>query len=153
MLIDFVLFPGRFEGACATLRELNLDQNKFTELPSYIGRASPHLYYLTFQNNQIRDLPTEFTSLHNLREINFSFNKFTSIPACLYELPVLEILLAQDNKIESIDVDGLKRLPRLATLNLDNNNIAQCPPELGFLPLVWVIRSRRTIIIVPEISI
>lgn len=125
----------RFETACANLRELDLDHNKFTELPAWIGLGCPHLCYLTFQNNQLQDLPKEFANLLQLREINFSYNKFKAIPSCLYELPLLEILLAQDNKIECIDVENMKRLPRLATLNLDNNNIQQCPPELGYLPL------------------
>lgn len=36
-----------------------------------------------------------------------------------------------DNKIDSIDADGIKQLPVLATLDLQNNNISQVPPELG----------------------
>lgn len=53
----------------------------------------------------------------------------------MYELRSLEILLARDNKIEKIDVSatGLAALPRLATLDLANNNIDHVPPELGLL--------------------
>lgn len=39
--------------------------------------------------------------------------------------------MANDNKIETIEVDGLKSLAALGTLDLQNNNIAQVPPELG----------------------
>lgn len=57
------------------------------------------------------------------------------IPACVYELCSLEILLARDNKIEKIDVSatGLTAIPKLATLDLANNNIDHVPPELGLL--------------------
>lgn len=34
-------------------------------------------------------------------------------------------------QIDFIDVDGLLCLPLLATLDLQNNNIAQVPPKLG----------------------
>lgn len=55
------------------------------------------------------------------------------LPKCVYELVGLEILLARDNQIEVIDAspEGLAAMPRLATLDLSNNNIAQVPPELG----------------------
>ena len=36
-----------------------------------------------------------------------------------------------DNKIDNIDATGLQQLPVLATLDLQNNNISQVPPELG----------------------
>lgn len=43
----------------------------------------------------------------------------------------LEILLLNDNNIDEINVDGFKKLTRLATLNLANNNINHVPPEFG----------------------
>ena len=49
----------------------------------------------------------------------------------LYKLPKLEILFVNDNKLDNIDAAGLKQLPALATLDLQNNNISQVPPELG----------------------
>lgn len=57
------------------------------------------------------------------------------LPSCVYELVSLEILLARDNKIEQIHAteSGLAALPRLATLDLANNNIEQVPPILGKL--------------------
>ena len=35
------------------------------------------------------------------------------------------------SQIDFIDVDGLLCLPLVATLDLQNNNIAQVPPKLG----------------------
>ena len=53
------------------------------------------------------------------------------MPEVLYKLPKLEIVFVNDNKIDSIDAEGLKQLPALATLDLQNNSISQIPPELG----------------------
>lgn len=60
-------------------------------------------------------------------------HSFTTLPPCVYELVGLEILLVRDNKLEAIDASsaGLARMPRLATLDLANNDIAQIPNELG----------------------
>lgn len=65
--------------------------------------------------------------------------RFTSIPSCLYSTRNLEILIAVNNKIEKIDLDGLRNLPFISVLDLHNNNIAQVPPELGLLPLKCVL--------------
>lgn len=57
--------------------------------------------------------------------------RFTEIPDCIYNIASLEILLANGNKITTINIDGLSKLKRLATLDLANNNINHVPPELG----------------------
>lgn len=43
--------------------------------------------------------------------------------------------MLRDNKIEHIVAteDGIKKLKRLAKLDLTNNNISSLPPELGIL--------------------
>ena len=53
------------------------------------------------------------------------------MPSVVYQLKKLENLFADTNKITQIDADGFKGLPMLATLDLQNNNIDQVPPELG----------------------
>lgn len=57
--------------------------------------------------------------------------RFTKLPSVLYSFPKLEIIFANDNKVETIEAEGLKKLSALATLDLQNNNVAQVPPELG----------------------
>lgn len=59
------------------------------------------------------------------------FDRFTTLPSSLYEMKKLEIIFADNNKITMIDAAGFKNLPMLATLDLQNNNIEQVPPELG----------------------
>lgn len=55
------------------------------------------------------------------------------MPECIYEMPNLEILIANDNKMSSINVPALSKLKYLANLDLSNNNIGYVPPELGNL--------------------
>ena len=68
-----------------------------------------------------------------MRELTISFNRFREIPAVVFTWSKLENILACDNQIGAIDVAGLKRLPMIATLDLQNNDIMQVPPELGLI--------------------
>lgn len=58
---------------------------------------------------------------------------FEFLPKGLYELQGLEILVASDNHIKTLNVAGLEGLPRLNTLDLRNNDIEYVPPILGNL--------------------
>lgn len=40
-------------------------------------------------------------------------------------------MLISDNQLKQIDIDGLQKLKRLATLDLTNNNIDNVPFQLG----------------------
>lgn len=62
--------------------------------------------------------------------------RFEAVPSSLYGSAGLEILIARDNKITAIDAAGLASIPRLATLDLANNNIESVPPQLGLLRLL-----------------
>jgi Leucine-rich repeat (LRR) protein len=112
------------------------------------------LQYLEVSQNCLTDLPSTFDKLEQLREINISYNRYRNsiqnkifkainiklnrfeiIPSCLFGNPGLEILLARDNKIKEIDSAGLGSIPRLAALDLANNDISIVPPQLGLLRL------------------
>ena len=41
--------------------------------------------------------------------------------------------MLSDNRIQTIDTEGLKQLSKLTILDLGNNNIGTVPPELGLL--------------------
>ncbi|XP_074641681.1 leucine-rich repeat-containing protein 40-like [Tubulanus polymorphus] len=112
------------------LQQLNLGFNRLTTVSSDVGLFI-NLIYLDLRNNQLHDLPEDVKQLHKLREISIAYNRLKSIPKALYGLPKLEILLASDNQIDKLDVTGIKETPVLATLDLQNNNISQVPPELG----------------------
>ena len=55
------------------------------------------------------------------------------LPSALFRCMNLEIILASDNQIETVNPEGLKGLPKIATLDLRNNNISQVPPHLGLV--------------------
>jgi len=123
-------WPQRISCVCGSLTELNLGINRLTSVPPEVGQLHK-LRMLDLRNNQLSGLPAELKSLLFLRELIISCNRFKEVPAVVHSLSRLEILLACDNQIESIDAEGFKRMPQLATLDLQNNDIASVPPELG----------------------
>ncbi|ELU16143.1 hypothetical protein CAPTEDRAFT_182426 [Capitella teleta] len=130
-------YPKQIESLKDSLCELNLSFNKLTTIDASIGCLS-RLVMLDLGGNQLLSLPAELSNASSLRELVISFNRFTSIPSVVYSLPCLEIILAGSNQIAEIDAQGLKSLAQLATLDLQNNDIRQVPPELG---LVTQLRS------------
>ena len=59
------------------------------------------------------------------------FPRLAAVPPVLYGVASLEIILASDNQITEIEVEPLRKLSRLATLDLRNNSIAHVPAKLG----------------------
>ncbi|XP_044755833.1 leucine-rich repeat-containing protein 40-like [Coccinella septempunctata] len=114
------------------LKELNMSINMIREVPHFIGDFS-HLMYLNLASNKLTDLPLTLSSLVYMRELVLTNNGFLDLPNCVYELKGLEILLANDNKLSAINVEGFKKLTNLAVLDLSNNSINHVPPELGLL--------------------
>lgn len=114
--------------------EIDVSHNCITALPSFICQFN-RIAYLNLSSNRLTDLPSEVGVLSTLRELNIANNRFAAMPDGVYKLMGLEILLARDNQIEKIDASetGLGALPRLATLDLANNNIDHVPPTLGNL--------------------
>lgn len=115
-------------GKCLT--DLNMSLNKITSLPSDFG-CLLKLSSLDLSINQLSDLPDSFSRLITLREINISNNRFRNLPSVLYSLKTLEIILASGNQIQAVEVNSLLPMSSLSTLDLQNNDIAQVPPQLG----------------------
>lgn len=53
------------------------------------------------------------------------------MPEVIYKLKNLETLLIANNQLSEIDAVKLQSLTKLASLDLQNNNISMVPPELG----------------------
>lgn len=60
-----------------------------------------------------------------------SASRFKVFPSVLYRILALETVLLSNNQVGSIDPLQLKRMDRLGTLDLQNNDLLQVPPELG----------------------
>ncbi|XP_016960500.2 leucine-rich repeat-containing protein 40 isoform X4 [Drosophila biarmipes] len=112
--------------------ELVLSNNLIGYVPQFISQFT-RISYLNLSNNLLNDLPNEFGVLNSLRELNIANNRFQFIPNCVYELQGLEILIASENHIKTLNVSGLQSMPRLSTLDLRNNDIDTVPPTLGNL--------------------
>lgn len=113
-----------------TVMELNLGFNKITSLSPDIGLFLK-LTFLDLRNNGLSSLPQDMCSLQSLRELTLSYNRFGEVPPVVYELRKLEIFFINNNQVSNVDSAGFLQLPVLATLDLQNNNISQVPPELG----------------------
>ncbi|XP_015176087.1 PREDICTED: leucine-rich repeat-containing protein 40-like [Polistes dominula] len=116
-----------------TVTDLKLTSNNLTHLPEWIGEKYKHLQALDLSKNHLLSLPSTIGLLKYLRNIDISFNRFTELPEHIYEISSLETLVINDNMVTNIDVPSLKKLKKLAVLNLANNNIDNVPAELGTL--------------------
>nr|XP_056700265.1 leucine-rich repeat-containing protein 40 isoform X2 [Euleptes europaea] len=89
------------------------------------------LTHLDCRNNILTSLPDEMETLARLQIINLAFNRFKVLPDVLYRIPTLETILLANNQVGSLDPLQIKKMDRLATLDLQNNDLLQVPPELG----------------------
>ncbi|NXJ07768.1 LRC40 protein, partial [Odontophorus gujanensis] len=89
------------------------------------------LTHLDIRNNVLTSLPEEMEALTKLQVINLSFNRFKVFPSVLYRILALETILLSNNQVGSIDPLQLKKMEKLGTLDLQNNDLLQVPPELG----------------------
>ncbi|PVD23047.1 hypothetical protein C0Q70_16309 [Pomacea canaliculata] len=133
----------------AAVTVVNLSKNQLTELPSNLTVLKASVTELNLGFNKIASLKPDIGLFLKLvfldlrygigiiwpstpsHESFYLLSLFTEIPPVLYPLKKLEILFLNDNKINDIDAVGLQQMPVLATLDLQNNNISQVPPELG----------------------
>ncbi|KAI4875774.1 hypothetical protein NFI96_024286 [Prochilodus magdalenae] len=90
----------------ATIKVLDLHENKLTSLPDDIGQLSA-LQVLNAEHNQIKTLPESIGDLRNLQTLNVKGN-------CLSELP-----------------SSVGCMSSLRTLDLSENNIRELPKELA----------------------
>ncbi|XP_072540318.1 leucine-rich repeat-containing protein 40 [Salminus brasiliensis] len=122
--------PSRILELKDTLADINLGFNKISALPVGFSELQ-QLVHVDLRNNLLTSLPLELEALNKLRSIILSFNRFKAFPDVLYRISTLETVLISNNQVGGIDPIRLKKLDRLSTLDLQNNDIMQVPPELG----------------------
>ncbi|XP_040915198.1 E3 ubiquitin-protein ligase LRSAM1 [Toxotes jaculatrix] len=94
--------------ALATLKVLDLHENKLTSLPEDIGKLSS-LQILNVEKNRLKALPDSIGDLQLLQTLSLKGN-------CLSELP-----------------SSIGSLSSLRTLDLSDNNIVQLPKALAYI--------------------
>ncbi|XP_040851599.1 leucine-rich repeat-containing protein 40-like [Ochotona curzoniae] len=110
--------------------DVNLSFNKLSSISSEFCMLQK-LTFLDVRNNFLNSLPEEMESLIRLQIINLSFNRFKTFPEVLYRIPALETILISNNQVGSLDPHKMKTMEHLTTLDLQNNDLLQIPPELG----------------------
>ncbi|KAF1422810.1 Leucine-rich repeat-containing protein 40, partial [Spheniscus mendiculus] len=110
--------------------DVNLGFNKISSISLELCMLHK-LTHLDIRNNFLTSLPEEMEALTRLQVINLSFNRFKVFPSVLYHIVALETILLSNNQVGSIDPLQLKKMEKLGTLDLQNNDLLQVPPELG----------------------
>ena len=117
-------------GKYANTTHLTLSEN-LTEFPQEILSLANTLEVLDLSNNQLSDLPAEFSVLKKLKRLFFTNNKFEKIPAILASCPKLEMISFKSNKLHTVDENVLPIKARW--LILTDNKIASLPDSMGEL--------------------
>ncbi|KAI0129698.1 hypothetical protein BJ170DRAFT_692364 [Xylariales sp. AK1849] len=143
--------------ASQSIREVRLQHNTLTNLPTSLSFFADTLTSLSISHNQLvgESYLTEELDLTALKELNISHNHITSLgPLCAFlrapnlqkidiscnrivSLPVmrdvfpsLSVLLAANNHLEDLAPDSISGLK---TVDASNNDIAHLNPRLGLL--------------------
>ncbi|OQO10735.1 hypothetical protein B0A48_04035 [Cryoendolithus antarcticus] len=145
-----------FTGEIGPVRQINLQGNKITRIPTALSMASG-LRVVDLSNNPL-DTCILFATLemHNLTELRLRSTRLGTLAHVLEHLqapslqsldvsanrlhgplprlreyfPSFTTLLASDNKFDSVSADALRGLH---TVNLASNSLSQLPAEIGLL--------------------
>uniref|UniRef100_A0A8B9EH04 Leucine-rich repeat protein SHOC-2 n=1 Tax=Anser cygnoides TaxID=8845 RepID=A0A8B9EH04_ANSCY len=122
--------PARIVELKDSVCDVNFGFNKISSISLELCMLHK-LTHLDIRNNFLTSLPEEMEALTTLQVINLSFNRFKAFPSVLYRILALETVLLSNNQVGSIDPLQLKKMEKLGTLDLQNNDLLQVPPELG----------------------
>lgn len=139
----------------SSLQEINISNNNLSALPSEITSLTPlkslnvsnnnisqftnlqnlqNLEWLSLENNALVNIPAEISNLQNLIHLNLSRNNIASGFSSIINLPNLEQLWLNHNKITGNFPADLLSLPKLMSLSLQSNqltgNIPNNIPEI-----------------------
>lgn len=101
----------------ATIKVLDLHDNKLTSLPCDIGQLSC-LQVLNAENNQIKALPESIGDLGNLQTLNVKGNCLSDLPSSVGSMCSLRTLDLNENSIRELPKE-LANVRTLETLTLD----------------------------------
>ncbi|MFA0413842.1 protein kinase [Vibrio renipiscarius] len=101
------------------------------EFPREIINLADSLEVLDLSDNQLQNLPDDFSQLKQLRILFLTNNCFTAIPTVLAQCPKLEMISFKSNKLQHIPERSLPDQTRW--LILTDNHITQLPDDMGRL--------------------
>ncbi|XP_042612234.1 E3 ubiquitin-protein ligase LRSAM1 isoform X2 [Cyprinus carpio] len=104
-------------GALATLKVLDLHENKLTSLPDDIGKLLS-LQVLNVEKNRIKQLPDSIGDLRYLQTLNVKENRLTVIPVSVGHMSSLRTLDISENSIRELPKE-LASVRTLESLILD----------------------------------
>lgn len=110
---------------------LNLENQK--DLPKeFDWSVFKNLEFLSFENDNLEEIPLGITSLNNLKTLNLSGNLFKELPPEINKLEKLETLYLNREKNLNLAnaIEILGRLPNLKNLHLENDNLESLPSEI-----------------------
>ncbi|XP_023618645.1 leucine-rich repeat-containing protein 40 isoform X2 [Myotis lucifugus] len=140
--------------AIITLKILDYSDKQTTLIPDEVFDAvkSNIITSINFSKNQLCEIPKRIIELKEMvSDVNLGFNKlslislelcmlqkltfldlrFKILPEVLYRISTLETILISNNQVGSVNPEKLKIMENLVTLDLQNNDLLQIPPELG----------------------
>lgn len=114
--------------ALATLKVLDLHENKLTSLPEDIGKLA-ELRILNVEKNRLRTLPDSIGDLRLLQTLNLKGNCFSELPSVIGSLRSLRTLIMSDNKIVQLP-KTLAHVRTLESLTLDYDMMTYPPASV-----------------------
>ncbi len=110
-------------GQLTRLRELYLGGNRLKTLPASVARLQ-RLTYLHLTHSDFETLPPAILELRALKSLWLESCNLRELPADITRLAELERLCVWFNRLESIPLEALTRLPRLRELRIRDNPLS-----------------------------
>jgi|SRR3989338_938185 len=132
-----VKFPKQIYERGNNLKILDLSNNNLQELPNEFSRLV-NLEIAFFSNNEFDKFPTVMSKCLNLRMIAFRHNKITSIAENSFPKN-LKWLILTDNMIEKLP-DSIGKCIKLKKLMLSGNKLSDLPDQLKFCTKLELLR-------------
>lgn len=98
------------------LKELYLNRTKIQTLPKNL----PQLYYLSVDNAEMLEIPSQIMAYAQLKELSLIGNKIKELPQGLTQLQQLEELYLSSNQLTEFPA-FFAQIPNLTELHLDHN--------------------------------
>ena len=137
-----------------TVKDLVINDNQLTTLPTGIFNGLTDLESLTLENNLLTTLPADiFSGLTKLEFLNLSGNKLETLPAGIFNgLINLGRLDLTKNQLKTLPASAFNGLTNLKKLYLSYNQLRTFPAGVfnGLTNLEYLGLNRNNLIAVPE---